>query len=215
MPPTHSIGRLLHRGSTLGRGHLPPVRVRNVNGTCAVWTWRVGMIGNFILFQSLTYRGFLLKATRGRIFSIFFCFFHSHAWPQKAKKGGKHSHAWSYRHAWPSSATRGTSATCGLTGTSSATRGPAWPRVAELGHVWLHEFDTRKKRRSHTWAIQTWSWSAASLQPRVATRGTWFSSTRSFLSSFSLLATRGRQLTLSHARGATRGHTGHAWRGSF
>ena len=178
-------------------------------------TAHVGMIGNFILFQSLTYRGFLLKATRGRIFSIFFCFFHSHAWPQKAKKGGKHSHAWSYRHAWPSSATRGTSATCGLTGTSSATRGPAWPRVAELGHVWLHEFDTRKKRRSHTWAIQTWSWSAASLQPRVATRGTCFSSTRSFLSSFSLLATRGRQLTLSHARGATRGHTGHAWRGSF
>ena len=95
------------------------------------------MIGNFILFQSLTYRGFLLKATtRGRLFSFSSVFsdFNSHAWPQKAKKGGKHSHAWSYRHAWPSSATRGTSATRGLTGTSLATRGPAWPRVAELGH---------------------------------------------------------------------------------
>ena len=42
-------------------------------------------------------------------------------------------------------------------------------------------------------------WSAASslfLQPRVATTGTWFST----LSSFNLYATRGRHLTLSHAR---------------
>jgi len=112
-----------------------------------------------------------------------------------------------------------------------ALRGHLRPRVAELGHVWLHEFDPRNKRRSHTWAIQTWSWSAASwlfLQPLVANCGTWFS-TRSFLSSFILFATRGRhrdispsatRVTYSHTRGATkegtatRGHTGHAWRGS-
>ena len=178
------------------------------------------MIGNFILFQSLTYRGFLLKATRGRLFSFFSVFFpdfNSHAWPQKAKKEEKTQprvvisprvaelcHAWHLSHAWPYGDIFGHAWSC------LATRGRAGPP-----HVWLHEFDTRKKRRSHTWAIQTWSWSAASLQPRVATHGTWFSSTRSFLSSFSLLATRGRQLTLSHARGATRGHTGHAWRGSF
>ena len=135
MPPTHSIGRLLHRGSTLGRGHLPPVRVRNVNGTCAVWTWRVGMIGNLILFQSLTYRGFLLKATRGRVFSIFFCFFTATHGLKKPKKGGN-------------TATRGHIATRGRALPRVApqprvalrghlwprTRGPAWPRVAELGH---------------------------------------------------------------------------------
>ena len=65
-------------------------------------------------------------------------------------------HAWHLSHAWPYGDIFGHAWSC------LATRGRAGPP-----HVWLHEFDTRKKRRSHTWAIQTWSWSAASLQPRA------------------------------------------------
>ena len=77
--------------------------------------------------------------------------------------------------------------------------------MAELiGHVWLHEFDTRNKRRKphvgDTYMVLVCAASWLFLQPRVArVAATWFS-TRSFLSSFILSATRGRHLTLSHAR---------------
>ena len=56
-------------------------------------------------------------------------------------------------------------------------RGHAWPRVAELiGHVWLHEFDTRNKRRKphvgDTYMVLVCAASWLFLQPRMArTRG--------------------------------------------
>ena len=59
------------------------------------------------------------------------------------------------------------------------------PRVAFLGHAWHYDDCVGRKLVVSLF-----------LKPRVATSGTWFST----LSSFNLYATRGRHLTLSHAR---------------
>ena len=147
-------------------------------------------------FHSVSIPNLSRFSTKGHTWPDFLDFFLFFSQPRMASKSQKkekntatRGHIATRGRAWPRVAPQ----------PRVALRGHLRPRVAELGHVWLHEFDPRNKRRSHTWAIQTWSWRCRKLVGFYSHVWPIVAHGLAPEASYPLLATRDTQLTHSHA----------------